>query len=133
MVVASRPGLILFVSGEPGPAPDMISRDIVPMAPRMFGMLRLWARRSTLTTRGPEGDSGTPPASAEGVTWHVPAQEIGSVEMVRDAAKVEGRDVTLVNVNEPVNPRQAQEMRDYLKEHRFKYYVAHLTDAGEQL
>ncbi|MGP8078058.1 MAG: hypothetical protein ACLQD8_00775 [Thermoplasmata archaeon] len=100
MAVAGSPAVILFVSGEPGPVENTFRRGIVSMGPRMFGILRTpWTRIT------PEGDheyqSAVSPDPGEGVTWHVPAQEVGSVEMVRDAARAEARTVTLVNVNAP--------------------------------
>jgi hypothetical protein len=89
--------LILFVSGEPGPA-ENLSRDVVTsIGARLVGSVipSTWFQRRGAAAQGPP--RSPPPEGAE--EWHVPRQEVSTVNLVVELAHDSGRAVTLVNVN----------------------------------
>jgi hypothetical protein len=87
------PGLLLFVSGEPGPPEDLSEGVVTSFWARLVGTV-IPANWRTHGTQAP-------PRPPPGPDWHVPRAEIMSVNLVFEVVREAGRTVTLVNVNQP--------------------------------
>lgn len=97
MAAATPSDLLLFVSGEPGPADDPEKNVVTSIVGRMVG-------QGLLRIVSPPGNriSGSAAApAAEKDAWHVSRQGMNCVKVVLEVAERAKRHVTLVNVNDP--------------------------------
>lgn len=106
MVVPGSIDLILFVSGEPGPA-ENLSRDVVSsVGARLVGSVipSTWFQRGGAAP----GSRPSPPPPEGAEEWHVPREEVSTVNLVVELAHDAGRSVTMVNVNGRVDQQLSQ-------------------------
>lgn len=91
--------LLLFVAGEPGPAPDPM-QDVARMIERITGPLGYGWLKRTMGNPSQTSDSRAAPLS-EGPPWHLPMPQVQCVNLVLDIAQDLGRTVALIDVNHP--------------------------------
>jgi hypothetical protein len=98
MAAVGVPDLVLFVAGEPDSRIDP-GRDVQTTLPGRFAGMFIpsqWWIGGRSKYSAPEVIE---PASADGLPWHLPRQEVMCVNMVLEVARRNGRNVTVVDVN----------------------------------
>ncbi|MGI0129399.1 MAG: hypothetical protein ACREDE_01560 [Thermoplasmata archaeon] len=105
MVAAARVDLLLFVAGEPDPGIPSPRDVTLSMGARIWGSL-VPVGLVTKPGTGPlySAESALPPPSKP-VAWRLPPQQIHCMQAVLDAARREGRTVTVVDVDRSAGRR----------------------------